>query len=155
MGDTILMVPALRALRQAYPKAVIKIIVTSINREILADCPYVDELIYLDLENILKNPLRLHRFIRKLRKEKFDLALDFDQWLRLSPLLAFFSGAEQRVGFRTAGQQACMGYVQRKAEVLRRDGVEDAGHFFDGCPGHDLDREDPWQFKNFLIVDGT
>jgi len=84
----------------------------------------VDELIYLDLENILKNPLRLHRFIRKLRKEKFDLALDFDQWLRLSPLLAFFSGAEQRVGFRTAGQHRDFTYTRKVDHARDKHEVE-------------------------------
>jgi homospermidine synthase len=33
--------------------------------------------------------------------------------------------------------------------------LADAGHFFDGSPGRQLDRQDPWQFENFLVVDGT
>jgi homospermidine synthase len=33
--------------------------------------------------------------------------------------------------------------------------LADAGHFFDGAPGRHLDLADPWQFKNFLVVDGT
>lgn len=124
MGDTILMVPAIRALRQAYPQAVIKIIVTSINREVLADCPYVDEIIDLDLEHTVKNPLLFWRFIKKLRKEKFDLSVDFDQWLRLSPLLAFFSGAEQRVGFRTPGQHRDLIYTRKIGHARDKHEVE-------------------------------
>ncbi|MDD5259376.1 MAG: glycosyltransferase family 9 protein [bacterium] len=113
MGDTILMIPAIRNLRQAYPKAIIKMIVTKVNREVLADCPYLDGLILLDLEELVKKPWLSWNFIKLLRKEYFDLAIDFDQWLRISPLLAFLSGAEQRVGFKTLSQHRDQTYTKR------------------------------------------
>ncbi|MDD5492281.1 MAG: glycosyltransferase family 9 protein [bacterium] len=113
MGDTILMTPAIRNLRQAYPKAVIKMIVTKVNQEVLADCPYLDGLILLDLERLVKKPWLSWRFIRSLRREYFDLAIDFDQWLRISPLLAFLSGAEQRIGFQTPNQHRDQTYTKR------------------------------------------
>jgi homospermidine synthase len=28
-------------------------------------------------------------------------------------------------------------------------------HHFEGCPERPIDRDDPWQFKNFLVVDGV
>lgn len=104
MGDTVLLIPSLRALRQNYPRALIKMIVTEVNKEIIQHCPYIDGLIYLDLKTYLKHPLLFLGFMRRLRQQRFTLALDFDQWLRLSPLLAFFSGAKQRVGFKTRRQ---------------------------------------------------
>ena len=33
--------------------------------------------------------------------------------------------------------------------------LADVGHYFDGCPEPGRDRDDPWQFKNFLVVDGV
>jgi lipopolysaccharide heptosyltransferase II len=113
MGDTILMTPAIRNLRQFYPKASIKMIVTKVNKEVVADCPYVDGLILLDLEKIIKKPWLFWGFIKSLRREYFDLAIDFDQWLRISPLLAFLSGAEQRIGFQTPGQHRDQTYTKR------------------------------------------
>jgi len=113
MGDTILMTPAIRNLRQAYPKSVIKMIVTKVNQDVLADCPYLDGLILLDLEKLVRKPWLSWRFIRSLRREYFDLAVDFDQWLRISPLLAFLSGAEQRIGFQTPNQYRDQTYTKR------------------------------------------
>lgn len=113
MGDTILMTPAIRNLRQYYPKAQIKMVVTKINREVLVDCPYIDGLIFLDLETLVKKPWQFIGFIKLLRNQYFDLAIDFDQWLRISPLLAFLSGAEQRIGFQTPGQHRDQTYTKR------------------------------------------
>jgi lipopolysaccharide heptosyltransferase II len=124
MGDTILMTPAIRNLRQAYPKASIKMIVTKVNQAVLADCPYLDGLILLDLEKLVKKPWLFWKFIRSLRGEYFDLAIDFDQWLRISPLLAFLSGAEQRVGFQTPGQDRDQTYTKRVVHDADKHEVE-------------------------------
>ncbi|MDD5491388.1 MAG: lipopolysaccharide heptosyltransferase II [bacterium] len=124
MGDTILMTPAIRNLRQAYPKASIKMIVTKVNREVLVDCPYLDGLILLDLEKMIKKPWLSWDFISSLRKEYFDLAIDFDQWLRISPLLAFLSGAEQRIGFQTVGQYRDRIYTKRVVHDASKHEVE-------------------------------
>lgn len=104
MGDTILMIPAIRAVRKRFPQAIIKMVVTDINKEIVKQCPYLDGIIVLDLARYTRNPWLFFRFVKVLRKERFDVALDFDQWLRISPLLAFFSGAHRSIGFKTAGQ---------------------------------------------------
>jgi lipopolysaccharide heptosyltransferase II len=113
MGDTVLMTPAIRNLRQFYPKANIKMIVTKVNQGVLTDCPYLNGLILLDLEKLVKKPWLTWNFIKLLRREYFDLAIDFDQWLRISPLLAFLSGAEQRIGFQTPGQHRDQTYTKQ------------------------------------------
>lgn len=104
MGDTILMIPAIRALRRRFPQATIKMVVTDINKEIVKRCPYLDGIIVLDLAGYIRKPWLFLSFINILRQEKFVAALDFDQWLRISPLLAFFSGAARRIGFKTPHQ---------------------------------------------------
>lgn len=124
MGDTILMTPAIRNLRQFLPKANIQMIVTRVNKDVLKDCPYLNSLILLDLEKIVKKPWLLLSFVRLLRKEYFDLALDFDQWLRISPLLAFLSGAEQRIGFQTTGQHRDQTYTKQVAHDAEKHEVE-------------------------------
>lgn len=124
MGDTILMTPAIRNLRQFFPKANIRMIATRVNIDVLKDCPYLDNLILLDLEELVKKPWRLWKFIRSLRKEHFDLAIDFDQWLRISPLLAFLAGAEQRVGFQTPGQHRDQTYTKKVAHQVDQHEIE-------------------------------
>ena len=45
IGDTVLAIPFLRNLRRAFPYAVIDICAEGPARGVLADCPYVDDLV--------------------------------------------------------------------------------------------------------------
>lgn len=45
VGDTVLAIPFLRNLRRAFPRATIDVLVEKASGAVLADCPYVDELI--------------------------------------------------------------------------------------------------------------
>ena len=45
IGDTLLAIPFLRNLRQNFPEAIIDVLVEPISGDVLASCPYVDELI--------------------------------------------------------------------------------------------------------------
>ncbi|MCX5781726.1 MAG: glycosyltransferase family 9 protein [Elusimicrobia bacterium] len=101
LGDTILLMPILRALRDKYPKAKITAICTKINLDVLKVCPYINEVLIINIRNLVFNPFSI---IKLFKNKKFDLALDFDQWTRISPLLAFFSGALYRIGFKTNNQ---------------------------------------------------
>jgi ADP-heptose:LPS heptosyltransferase len=102
MGDTVLMVPALRALRQRYPAAEIAMLGTAVNREIAAEYPqYVDRFVCLEVGRVAREPAYLARFVRALRREGWELAVDFDQWAHLPPLLLRLAGVPVRVGFRT------------------------------------------------------
>ncbi len=120
LGDTILLIPALRAIRKAYPTSFIGLIATEVNYQVLEGCPYINERIFLDI----KNPGRFIGFILNLWRKRFDIAIDFDQWIRLSPILAWLSGAKIRLGFRTEGQHrhylytATIEHTRDKHEVL-------------------------------------
>jgi ADP-heptose:LPS heptosyltransferase len=105
LGDTLLLLPLFKALKQKVgPEGRILMVATSINQAALENFPHVDETLVLDFGLFLKNPAALWRFLRRLRGFRPTLALDFDQWLRVSPLLCFLSGAARRYGFKTPGQ---------------------------------------------------
>jgi ADP-heptose:LPS heptosyltransferase len=102
MGDTVLMVPALRALRERYPRAEIAMLGTEVNREIAAEYPrYLDRFVSLDVGRVARDPGYLPRFVRGLRRDGWELGIDFDQWAHLPPLLLRLAGVPVRVGFRT------------------------------------------------------
>ena len=101
LGDTILLVPVLRALKKAYPGATVSAIGTKINQDVLKACPYLDEVSIINPVKLCLNPFSIRGLFGK---EQLELALDFDQWTRISPLIAFMSGAKYRVGFNTEGQ---------------------------------------------------
>jgi len=99
VGDTIVLIPALRALRRALPHARITWLVSNTNRAIAATVPYVDDLVVWN-----GAAASLPGMIAALRRRHFSAVIDFEQWARGSALLAFASGAPIRIGFDTPGQ---------------------------------------------------
>jgi len=96
LGDTILAVPALRAIRYRFPNAEITMLASPTNLDYLARCPYVDRRVAFHFP--------VHRLLYALRRERFDWAIDLEHWPRLSALLAYATGAPVRVGFRADKQ---------------------------------------------------
>ncbi|MBN1526732.1 MAG: lipopolysaccharide heptosyltransferase II [Candidatus Omnitrophica bacterium] len=98
VGDVILAVPSLRAIRRKFKDAVIKVLVGLQSREILDRCPYADDRIVCDLKGRDKGLKGLLRLAQALRKENFDIVIDL-QNNRRSHLLAFMSFALARYGY--------------------------------------------------------
>ncbi|HIE25769.1 TPA: glycosyltransferase family 9 protein [Candidatus Poribacteria bacterium] len=104
IGDVILLTPALRAIRKRFPHARLTMVTSPINQQLLKNCPYIDEILIFRMNECAKSPRRSVTFVRSLRERRFDLAIDFEHWPRLTALLAYLSGAPRRIGFQTAVQ---------------------------------------------------
>ena len=104
IGDTILTIPTIRAIRGRFPNAHLAMVASSINLQYLEGCPYIDQYIPCRLEELMKSPRNLITFIVELRRQKFSWVIDFEHWPRLSALIAYGSGASRRIGFRSADQ---------------------------------------------------
>lgn len=104
VGDTILLVPALRALRAKYPSGRITMLCSGVNKDIVEDWDFIDEHIVFDFAGCFRKPWKLAGFILSLRKKHFDATLDFETWPRVIPLIAYLTGAKTRVGFKVPGQ---------------------------------------------------
>lgn len=99
IGDVILVMPSLRALRERYPKAKICCLVDETCKAVLQRCPYLDELIVIDLKGGQKGWMGLIRFSRRLMKYHFDKVVDF-QNNQKSHMLAGLSFASHIYGYR-------------------------------------------------------
>lgn len=82
VGDVLLTTPAFRALRKRFPKARIDVLVRDFTAEIAKKNPHVDNVIVWNapwLSNLgTKSPRsETKRVIAALRKNKYDLAIDF------------------------------------------------------------------------------
>lgn len=109
IGDTILTVPFLRNLRAACPDATIDVLVGPQSGSVLANCPYVDELITFDTTRFHKydsgagSKKSFFHYASLLRKRRYDTVFVLKRSLS-SAALAFLTGADRRIGYATAGR---------------------------------------------------
>ena len=107
IGDVVMASPMIKVLREAYPEARLVWLAEPQVRELLEANPALDQVILwskaqwrqlLRKGRLFTLAREMWRFARALRRERFDLALDAQGLLR-SRLLAWLSGARERIGF--------------------------------------------------------
>lgn len=109
IGDTILTVPFLRNLREAYPHARIDVLVGPASGEVLNGCPYIDSTIEYDTTRFHKydsgkgKKRSFLSYVFELRKHNYDLVFVLKRSLS-SAVLALSTGARHRVGYATEGR---------------------------------------------------
>ncbi len=111
IGDTVLTVPFLRNLREAYPKAHIDLMLEPFSGQVIEGCPYVDRVIPFEFKTIHKYSAASRRgrlagyvhYWRMLRQEGYDAAFALKRSLS-SALLIRAAGIPRRIGFATEGR---------------------------------------------------
>ncbi|MDP3732603.1 MAG: lipopolysaccharide heptosyltransferase II, partial [Candidatus Omnitrophota bacterium] len=99
LGDIILSTAALRAIRQKFlHNYKISFLVGEESKDLLFNCPYIDELLVCDFKNRDKGMAGLLKLARLLRKKNFDIVIDL-QNNRKSHILSFFTLALNRYGY--------------------------------------------------------
>jgi len=151
LGDVINTLPALDALRAAYPQAHIAWLVESPWQDALPGPPRLDEIIAVPKREWLSKlrrvtdafslPVEVSGFARELREREFDLAIDFHGNLR-SGVATLATGAKDRVGYehgfckegnhlftnrRYAVGGGRMHRIDRALALVRAMGVEPTG----------------------------
>jgi heptosyltransferase-2 len=103
VGDSVMTVPALRALRRVLPKARITLVVRPGARGIFADVDFVDEILIYDRRNVFS----VIGQVREWRKRKFDLAVLFQNAFEAA-LIPFVAGVPLRLGYATDSRRALL-----------------------------------------------
>jgi len=98
MGDVALTTPTIKALREAYPKARISILVAPATRDLVDGNVCLDEVLVDDRKGEHKG-LGFFRLIGLLRRQQFDCALVFHTKKRTN-LACFLAGIPVRVGYK-------------------------------------------------------
>lgn len=97
LGDVIHAVPAQQQLRKRFPDAAIHWLTEPPYREILQAVPGIEQVWVADTKGWRANPARLTeliRLVRGLRRERFDLAFDFQGLLKSAGLVRLAGPAE-------------------------------------------------------------
>jgi len=126
IGDVVHSLPVLAAARRRYPQAHIAWAVGPAAADLVAGSPHLNETLVVGATHgeeaavravpSLSSPWRLRK---ALRERRFDLALDM-QGLLKTALIAYLSGARDRIGFRNLQEGAFL-FNNRRMVPDRRD----------------------------------
>jgi ADP-heptose:LPS heptosyltransferase len=130
MGDFIFSLPALEALRGAYPEAEIVLLARRWHAEFLEGRPgSIDRVVVVpsitgvnDDPGANQDPSALERFLRAMRREHFDVAIQLHGGGRYSNPFVLHLGAKVTVGMRTEDAPLLdrwIPYIYYQPEILR------------------------------------
>jgi heptosyltransferase-1 len=108
MGDVVLSLPALAAVRQRFPRARVTVAVGKPGRQVVELSGAADEVLVVDRVALRDGfvPLSIARVVgvvQEVRRRKFDFVIDLHS-LSETNLLAFLSGAQHRLFSRRPGR---------------------------------------------------
>ena len=118
LGDIVLALPALRALRMSFPEAKISWLIRPEFAELIENHPHLDEIITFDRKLLGKAWFHpgafgaLMSLISKLRRSRFDVIFDFQGLFRTASL-AWLSGCKKRFGMANAREFATIFYTHK------------------------------------------
>ena len=101
LGDVVMSLPALRAIREKFPYAKITVAVGKPGKELLSLAGFADEILEVDRVSLRDGPTlvsigRIARFVAQVRKQKFDFVIDLHSYYETN-ILGFLSGASHRL----------------------------------------------------------
>lgn len=108
LGDVVLSLPALRAIRERFPRAKITVAIGKPGGEIIKLSGYANDVLEVDRVglrdgNKLVSIGRIIKFVGDVRKQKYDFVIDLHS-LSETNLLGFLSGAPRRLYARRPGR---------------------------------------------------
>lgn len=103
VGDLVLSLPAIEALRRRFPQARISVMTRSYTKDILEGDPLIDEVIPYDYEKHGRHSFGrgYFRLLRQVAKRRFDAAVVLHPGIR-SSLIPFLCAIPHRIGYRDA-----------------------------------------------------
>ena len=143
LGDVVMSLPALRAIRNRFPNAQITVAVGKPGKELLSLSGYANEILEVDRVGLRDGPTlvsigRVAKFVSSVRKAKYDFIIDLHSYYETN-ILGFLSGAPHRLysrrenrsldflanfSPRPAKEPANAHLVDRYLELLKPLGIE-------------------------------
>ena len=103
LGDAIFSTPVFKALKRAHPDAHISCLAVPRVKDVLKNCPFIDDILVYDEKGEHWYPWAKLKMILSLRSKKFDVVFLLHRSMTRA-LLVFMAGIPQRVGYDTKKQ---------------------------------------------------
>ena len=125
LGDLVMTVPALRALRRAFPHAALAVLVKQELASFFDGTRWIDEVIGYRVRKSLAGVADRRRVVADVRRNKFDLAILFPRSFE-SALWVRMAGVPRRVGYVADRRGALLTHkAVRDAVLLQQHQVHD------------------------------
>lgn len=103
VGDSVMTVPALRALRRVLPEAHITLVIRPGTKGIFSEADFIDDVLVYDRKGVLS----VFGQVREWKRREFDLAVLFQNAFEAA-LIPFLAGVPLRLGYATESRQALL-----------------------------------------------
>lgn len=118
LGDLILVVPSLRALRERFHTSKISLLIDSNFKSLFVDCPYIDELILFE-----RKKDSFLRLLSDLKQKKFDISIDLKN-NNFTHLISYLAKIPSRYGFSKGAMRFLLSYPEKLSKDLIEEPVE-------------------------------
>jgi ADP-heptose:LPS heptosyltransferase len=105
LGNIAMVLPAMQALRDRFPTVEIDFMTMRENVALLERSNLIHRTLPVEVDSYRTFLASLWEAFRTLRRRRYDVVVDFEQFVKLSTILSFLSGAPDRIGFNTDGQR--------------------------------------------------
>ncbi len=120
LGNLILTLPLVSALRKRFPQSQICYLADGSYAELLEMCSEIDE-VFVANKNSFWNPVKFRSLVKKIRRSNFDLALDLSDENNFSlsnSLFTYISQAPFRVGYQKAQNK---GFLNWEVPIIHKE----------------------------------
>jgi len=120
-GDTLLLFPVIRSLKKTLPQTEFHWLVSPVNHSLAVTNRNINKFILLKNFSLFS----LIKTIKFLKRENYDVIIDFEQWARGTALICYLVGSPCRIGFDTPGQYRSSFFTQTYKKLYREHEIHD------------------------------
>lgn len=102
-GNLVLAFPAIKKISELFPDAKICLLTINKNKHLYDAVDFVDKTVYLNVYSVKDFVFSLFKVFFCLRREKFDMAVDFEIFAYISTFIIYMCGIKKRVGYKIEG----------------------------------------------------
>jgi heptosyltransferase-2 len=128
IGDVIMTLPAIRSIRQTFPKAHIAVLVKPWVADIIHACPEVDEVILYRSPGEHEGFAGILKLARELKDRKFDCAILLQNAIEAA-IIARLAGIPVRAGYNSDARGWLLTHSVRRTDAIRQ--VHQTGYYLE------------------------